>query len=171
VLDFRRFESGHRALELRALDVVALARTVADDFTHVEPNRVEVRTMARRLPVEADPEALALALRNLVDNALKYSSPPAPVTIAVEAACREVRIGVHDCGPGLTCAERREVFQRFVRGSAARTSNVKGTGLGLALVERVVQAHGGRVDVESTLGVGSVFTIVLPVQAAETGKA
>lgn len=166
VLDFGRLESGRRAFELKDLDAVEVARDVAGEFTTVDANRLELSTPGSAAMVRADRDALVLALRNVIDNALKYSSAPEPVTMTVSVDERngEVHIAVRDRGPGMTPEEQRDVFNKFVRGSAARLLNVKGTGLGLAMVDRIVRAHGGRVDVESrpNLGTGSVVTIALP---------
>jgi two-component system sensor histidine kinase SenX3 len=112
--------------------------------------------------VHADRDALMLAVRNLIDNALKYSPAPAPVAVWIGGDAQSVAIAVQDRGPGLPATERRDVFRKFVRGSAARAMNVKGTGLGLAMVDRIVRAHGGRVRVDSALRAGSTFTIALP---------
>ena len=73
-----------------------------------------------------------------------------------------VGITVEGKGPGLSRHERRRVFRKFVRGAAARQSNVKGTGIGLAIVNAVIKAHGGSVDLQSTPGHGSRFTLLLP---------
>jgi signal transduction histidine kinase len=81
---------------------------------------------------------------------------------------RQVRIAIEDAGPGISPTEQREVFQRFVRGAAARAMNVTGTGIGLAIASDIVKAHGGNVTVESVLQRGSTFTIVLPSAAPLT---
>jgi two-component system sensor histidine kinase SenX3 len=114
-------------------------------------------------PVRADRDALALAVRNLVDNAIKYSPASFDVNISVEARAGRAGIAVSDSGAGISPEEQREVLGKFVRGSAAKTLNVKGTGIGLAMVDQVAKAHGGRLDVESELGRGSRFTLWIPV--------
>jgi two-component system phosphate regulon sensor histidine kinase PhoR len=85
------------------------------------------------------------------------------VRIEVEHG-REVVLSVRDRGPGISASERKQVFRKFARGSAARAGNVRGTGIGLAIVRHVVEAHGGRVTVDSEPGSGSTFTIVLPAR-------
>ena len=110
-----------------------------------------------------DWEALTRALWNLLDNAVKYS-PDSP-TVLVEVAREQyaVSISVRDRGLGITPKEQKQIFRKFFRGSAAKAAGVKGTGIGLAMVQYIIQAHGGKMRLESAPGVGSTFTIVLPV--------
>ena len=162
VLDFDRIESG-RTVDLAPLDAADVVQQVASDVQGQQPAEARVTLHAAApAPVLADRDALALAVRNLLDNALKYSPAASPVQVDVRAQDRFVSIAVQDRGPGLAAAEQREIFGRFVRGSAARTLNVKGTGLGLAIVDRIVRADHGQLTVDSTPGEGSVFTIILP---------
>jgi two-component system phosphate regulon sensor histidine kinase PhoR len=114
--------------------------------------------------VAADGEALSRALWNLLDNAVKYSGTRRD--IEVEVICRNglVLIAVRDHGIGIPTHELKGIFHKFTRGAAANSSGIKGTGLGLAMVRHIVEAHGGTVDVSSTAGEGSTFTIALPVR-------
>ena len=111
--------------------------------------------------VKADREALAQALWNLLDNAVKYSGDSAVVHVEVEAG-NQVAIRVLDQGFGISPSEKDRIFRKFVRGSSAKTRGVKGTGIGLAMVKHIVSAHTGKVFVESEPGKGSTFTILLP---------
>jgi two-component system sensor histidine kinase SenX3 len=111
----------------------------------------------------ADREALTLALRNLLDNAVKYSPSHSTVTASVEQHGSRVRIGVEDRGAGIPRPEQRAVLRKFARGSSAQQMNVKGTGIGLTMTERIVRAHHGRLELRSEAGHGSTFTIVLPM--------
>ncbi|MBV8902930.1 MAG: sensor histidine kinase, partial [Acidobacteriia bacterium] len=101
-------------------------------------------------------------LRNLVDNAIKYSPgrPAVWLEWGMENGC--VAIRVRDDGLGISRSERKAIFRRFVRGSAASAGNVKGSGLGLAMVRHIVSAHGGEILVASQPGQGSTFTMLLP---------
>jgi two-component system, OmpR family, sensor histidine kinase SenX3 len=104
-------------------------------------------------------------VQNLVGNAIKYAGGDRWVRVAVTAhdsPRREVRIAVEDHGAGLDPDEQRLVFEPFFRGKAAVANQIKGSGLGLSLVRRISDAHGGRVDVVSAPGHGSTFTISLP---------
>jgi signal transduction histidine kinase len=129
--------------------------------------RIELIHAPGGCPISADAEALALALHNLVDNALKYS--PDQSTVVVEWGCdgNTVVIRVRDRGMGIPAAEQKMIFQKFVRGRAAIAAHVKGTGIGLAIVSHIVKAHGGEVRVESEPGQGSTFTIELNAVGAD----
>ena len=110
---------------------------------------------------------MALALRNLIDNALKYSPESATVAISVVRRGDLAGISVEDRGPGISKEEQLAIFRKFVRGEAARERNVKGTGIGLALADQIVKAHGGCLELASEPGHGSRFTILLPEQPGE----
>jgi two-component system sensor histidine kinase SenX3 len=112
--------------------------------------------------VEADPEALAVALRNLIDNALKYSPNEPVVWVDWGMENGQVAIRVRDRGMGITAEERKAIFRKFVRGSAAASGNVRGSGVGLAMVLHIVDAHHGDILVNSEPGSGSTFTVLLP---------
>ncbi len=165
LLDFGRMESGRKAFRLEPLDagdllsaVVASFRTepAARGFTlecHVEP-----------VPVQADREALALALWNLLDNAVKYSGSSRSVEVAARRNGTHGILQVTDNGPGIAPHEQRRIFQKFVRGEDALRDSIPGTGIGLAMVEHIVRMHHGRVTVESAPGTGSTFQIKLPLE-------
>jgi two-component system phosphate regulon sensor histidine kinase PhoR len=105
---------------------------------------------------------LEQAVVNLLDNAIKYSEPGHQVRVTGAAADGEVTIRIADQGCGIAEEHLSRIFERFYRVDRARSRKLGGTGLGLAIVKHIVQAHRGRVDVESTLGAGSTFTIHLP---------
>ncbi len=168
LLNFGRMEAGVRQYRFERLDTGTLVSQVAAEF---EPQiagsgrRIELAGSNDMCMVDADPEALSVALRNLVDNALKYAPdcPTVRVQWGVEKA--HVAIRVQDEGPGIPASEKRAIFRKFVRGSAAEAANVKGSGVGLAMVRHIVAAHGGKVSLASETGTGSVFTILLPLGA------
>jgi two-component system phosphate regulon sensor histidine kinase PhoR len=160
LLDFGRMESGQRAYQMEDTNLVEVAQRVMEEFASP---RLRLDVSVGAPPVRADGDALALAVRNLVDNAIKYSPASSDVNISVEARDGRAGIAVSDSGAGISPEEQREVLRKFVRGSAAKTLNVKGTGIGLAMVDQVAKAHGGRLDVESELGRGSRFTLWVPL--------
>ena len=133
-------------------------------FTAAEGRRIKVETETGGLCVDADAEALGLAVRNLIDNTLKYSPGREAVWVKCELRKERVAIMVRDEGIGIHEGERRKIFAKFVRGSAAEKANATGTGLGLAMVEHIAEAHGGEIHVESEPGKGSVFTLLLPAR-------
>jgi signal transduction histidine kinase len=168
VLDFGRIEAGAQPYRFELQDGVALVRRVVDDFRG-EPQASDW-TIAYSgdgaAPLTCDPDALARAVWNLLDNALKYSRPGTCIDVAVRARGGAVRIAVQDRGLGIAPHEQRAIFAKFQRGDEARLRGIRGTGLGLAMVHQIVRAHSGHVDVESAPGAGSTFTIVLPAPAA-----
>jgi signal transduction histidine kinase len=125
--------------------------------------RVDVLPSPDPCIIEADPEALAVALRNLLDNALKYSPRDSPVRLEWSFDSTHASISVRDEGAGVAPHERKLIFRKFVRGSAAAHGNVKGTGVGLAIVDHIVKAHRGSIDVASEPGRGSTFTLRMPL--------
>ena len=167
LLDFGRMEAGRRTYSMEDLSVTELVRQVVDEFRDISSSvarRLELRAPVERFPVHADPEAIALAVRNLLDNAIKYSPESSPVNVSVERRGDLTGISVEDQGPGIPEREQREVFRKFVRGASARSLNVKGTGIGLAMADQIVKAHGGKLELASEPGHGSRFTILLPAQ-------
>jgi signal transduction histidine kinase len=165
LLEFGRIEAGAREYRLETVDAGALVRQVAGDFEREVAGRgyrVEV-TAGDGLPrVEADREALARALWNLLDNAVRYSPDAKTVWVDARAEAGTVRIAVRDEGLGIAREDQGRIFGKFVRGRSARTAGIKGTGLGLAMVQHIVTAHHGTVRLVSAPGRGSAFTIVLP---------
>src|SRR5215475_13146564 len=102
--------------------------------------------------ISGDAEALSRALWNLLDNAVKYSGNSRDVQVNVSRANGSVSIAVRDHGIGIPPAEQKSVFQKFVRGAASTASGIRGTGLGLAMVRHIVDAHGGTVNLQSSEG-------------------
>ena len=168
LLNFGRMEAGVRQYRFEPLDTATLVSRVAAEFEAQiagSGRHIEVDGTEQACTVDADPEALSVALRNLVDNALKYAPdcPTVRVQWGIEKA--HVAIRVQDRGPGIPASEKKAIFRKFVRGSAAEAGNVKGSGVGLAMVRHIVTAHGGNVSLASVPGLGSVFTIMLPLGA------
>ncbi len=116
------------------------------------------------LSARINPTMLEQAVINLIDNAVKYSEPGTAVNVQAECRDREVRIQVVDQGSGIPAEHLPRLFERFYRVDKARSRKLGGTGLGLAIVKHIVQAHKGRVEVESKPGSGSTFTIHLPAE-------
>jgi len=164
LLDFGRMEAGARPYRREPLDAGQVAETVVEEFRQESGSRgftIECAVPQRPVPIDGDREALAQALWNLLDNAVKYSGDSRSVRVEVGAE-DPVTIRVSDRGLGITPGEQRRIFKKFARGSNAVAAGIKGTGIGLAMVRHIVDAHGGRVTVESRPGEGSTFTIELP---------
>ena len=128
--------------------------------------------------VYGDQDLLVTALRNLIDNAIRYSPENTKVGVGIRAKDGLVAVSVTDQGEGLSAEDQERVFERFYRVDAARSRQTGGTGLGLSIVKHVISNHGGEVTLWSQLGQGSTFTIRLPEMegqddgdASEAGKA
>jgi signal transduction histidine kinase len=128
-------------------------------------SRVEERFPPDLPPACADPVSLERILTNLITNAIKYSPPNTAVRIAAEAVGEKVHISVRDFGKGITPEDQPRIFERFFRTRDA--GQKRGIGLGLYITRSLVEAHGGRVWVDSEAGKGSVFTFSLPVARGE----
>jgi signal transduction histidine kinase len=169
VLDFSRIESGRKDFHFEQADV----REVVNEAIEACAGRLKQSGHTIRLETAPSPppllrldrDALALALTNLLDNAMKYSRQAGEIVVRLSHTGNSVEIAVIDQGIGIAREERRRIFEKFYRVSAGLVHDVKGSGLGLAIVEHIVRAHQGRITVESELGRGSAFTIHLPAPA------
>jgi two-component system sensor histidine kinase BaeS len=148
-------------LELRSLDLAEVVRdavkTLAPGFAE---SGVRLETSLESVRVVGDEARLFQTTRNLLSNALKFTPPGGLVSVGVAARRGDALIVVRDTGTGIPADEIPHVFERFWRGRGARTTT--GSGIGLAVVAELVRAHGGRVEVGSSPGQGSVFTVILP---------
>ena len=165
LLNFGRMEAGAMQYRFETIDPAELVRELSNDFQHeVEASgfRIEM-TAGKDMPlVNADRTALGSAVWNLLDNAVKYSPECRKVWVDVQKEGDRAAIRVRDCGWGIPASERKRIFEKFTRGEAARQAGIGGTGVGLAMVHRIMAAHGGEVRLESEPGRGSTFTLLLP---------
>jgi signal transduction histidine kinase len=169
LLDFGRVEAGAYRYRFERVDVIDLVRELVGEFQeNVRPKgyRIELSVETGAASVLADREALSRAIWNLLDNAVKYSPGSDTIWIALALEGDSAVIRVRDRGLGIALSEQKEIFQKFVRGSNVRTEQIKGTGIGLAMVQQIVQAHHGDVRVESHPNQGSTFALHLPIEKA-----
>jgi two-component system phosphate regulon sensor histidine kinase PhoR len=170
LLDFGRMEAGRRPYSLGRVDAGALVADVVHEFQRdIEGRGFDLRCVVEpgEHPVDADAQALALAIWNLLDNAVKYSADSREIDVAVGQRSGEVSISVRDRGIGIPAGDEQRIFQKFVRLAAATSGGIKGSGIGLAMVQHIVSAHGGSVRVTSVEHQGSTFTIELRAVGAD----
>lgn len=161
-------ESGSLSVARRELKLGPMIEDLRADFGALaEAKGLElVFELPPKYPVAfADREKLALAIHNLVGNAIKYTPEGGRVTVRVEADEERLVVGVSDTGIGIAEADRERVFERFFRVDDERVRAQTGTGLGLCLAREVARRHGGDVSLESEVGVGSRFTLSIPIGA------
>ncbi len=173
VLDFSRIESGRKVYRFEEADLAAIVRTgVASCAARARDAgfRIELEEAATALPkLRLDAAAIEQALCNVVENAVKYSGNGREIAVAVLRRGDEAVITVRDQGIGIPREEQGRIFERFHRVGGSLVHEVRGVGLGLAIVRHVVEAHGGRVEVQSAPGRGSTFSIVLPIAVTGAG--
>ncbi len=159
-LALSRVEQGELNL---AADPVNVADIVRETVEELRTERaIEVAVNAEDPVVRGDPARLRQVFENIVGNAIKYSPDGQAVHVAVSETDRTVRVAVQDRGIGVPLEEMKFLFERFTRASNAKRSRIKGTGLGLYLAKTLVERHGGTIQVQSNLGEGSTFAVVLP---------
>lgn len=173
VLSFAGIEAGKKTYRLSPCD---LGETVRDTYErycfHLEEKGFEHHLEIQPdLPsVLADPDAVAQALINLLENAVKYSPNEKAVWVSVRSSDQAVRISVRDRGVGIHPKDQPRVWEDYYRTPEARALSTRGSGLGLSVVRHIVNAHGGKVELESEPGRGSVFTLVFPAYAQADSK-
>jgi signal transduction histidine kinase len=167
VLDFSRIEGGRRTYERVRAPVEPLVRESLEPFAYPLRQggfKVEVEVAPELPDVLMDAAAVGQALSNLIDNAIKYSGERKALRVSAGLLGGELALSVADEGIGIAPAEHGRIFEKFYRVGRSDTQGRRGSGVGLALVRHVAEAHGGRVTVESRPGAGSRFTILLPVR-------
>lgn len=169
VLDFASMEAGRKRYQFASTD---LARLVSDA---VKPYEDQIRSQGFTLdlqieqalpPALVDGQTISQAVTNLIDNAVKYSTQVKEMRVRVYGAENQIGIEVADKGIGIPDSEQRRVFDNFYRVNNSLVQETKGSGLGLSLTKSIVEAHHGRIDLDSHPGGGSRFTILLPACAA-----
>jgi signal transduction histidine kinase len=167
ILDFSRIEAGRKEYRFVRTDVAAVVRDVVDAYRfQIEQHGFTLDVgIAEDLPeMELDPEALSQALINLLNNAIKYSPNEKTIAVSARREGERVLVSVRDRGIGIPKGEQKRIFEKFYRVETSVVHTTKGSGLGLALVQHITEAHGGLVEVTSVPGEGSTFTLSLPVR-------
>ena len=163
VLDFSALERGRQKYRLEEGDLQDVVANAIDAFRYrMEGAAVELELKGDLPPLLLDRQAVVLALVNLLDNAVKYGEK-SPITVTLEQVRDFVQVRVRDRGPGIAPDQEKRIFERFYR--SRRNANVRGSGIGLALVRHIAQAHGGRAWATNAEGGGAIVAFALPTQA------
>ncbi len=168
ILDFSRIESERKVYRRRPTDIRDVVQSVVQTVDlPLEEVGLSLRAELPDAPgpiLDIDADTIAQALHNLLDNAAKYSEAGGDIVVRLQSHGGHVVISVQDHGIGIAEEEQRKVFDRFHRVSTGLVHDVKGSGLGLSIVQHAAHAHGGKVELESELGVGSTFSLWLPLE-------
>jgi signal transduction histidine kinase len=170
LLDFGRMDAGRREYRIEPVDLHELIRDGIDAYRSESTGNghaIELSADQHVLIVDADREALQRVVRNLLENAVKYSPDRPRVWVEARADGHGALLRVRDEGIGIPPQERGRIFEKFVRGDAAKRACIPGTGIGLAMVREIVEVHRGELDVQSEVGRGSTFEVWLPLRRVE----
>ncbi len=171
LLDVTQLETEQLKYQLKAYDLVELSESVLNEFDHNAKNnkvKLSIKKPSKALPmVKVDSDKIKLALRNLIDNAIKYTKATGKVELSFSNDANSCSVIVSDTGYGIPFDEQDRVFSKFYRGSNIQTVQADGSGLGLFIVHEVIIQHHGDVTFESEVGKGTTFTIELPLADKE----
>ena len=163
LMDSSRLQAGTLRMSLQPVRLEALLKDISQRAkTRNENLNIRLILNAVGLQIQADPTRLAQVFDNLLINAVKYA-PDSPIEITLDTLDSMARIAVKDCGPGIPPEHLQNMFKRFFR-VPGRTTSIRGTGLGLYICRQIVQAHSGEITVDSILGQGTTFFILLPYE-------
>ncbi len=163
LLQLARFDAGQECVKKAPCDLAAVALAATSLLRPLADLRgIRIHTELAPAPFNGDYDRIQQVITNLVANAIHYNRDNGSIYVTVTTAPGDVLCTVRDTGPGIAREELSRVFERFYRADAARSRSEGNTGLGLAICQAIVQAHGGSISVDSTLGEGTTFTVRLP---------
>jgi two-component system sensor histidine kinase/response regulator len=173
ILEMSKIEAGRAVLEIRTFSLTSLAQQAVGPFRQTARDRhielvFESSLTADQDSFTGDPRRIQQILDNLLSNALKFTRDGGQVNLRVRRENQQAVFQVEDTGIGIDEKHIPQLFEKFQQLEASRQRQYSGTGLGLALTKQLVELHGGTISVNSRLGVGSVFTVRLPLQRLET---
>jgi len=166
ILDFSKIEAGRKTYNFVAGDMGEVIENVLSSYRYQISNsgfNIQTNIQTDLPPVLIDRDAMAQAISNLLDNAIKYSREVKQLSITTETLGSDLSVEIADQGIGIPRAEQAKIFEKFYRVGNGLVHDVKGSGLGLSLVKHIIEAHQGTIAVESDVGKGSRFTILLPI--------
>ncbi len=166
ILELSKLESNQIQLSFESKDPNQIIERSIENFkTLYKTKNIKISTQLEPLfPIKLDATLISKVINNLIDNAIKYSHPESEILVQTREFGEWIEISIQDYGIGMTENEKKNLFTRFYRAKNEQTSKVAGTGLGLYLTKYFVEAHAGRVEVESELCKGSLFKIFLPIE-------
>ncbi len=165
IMDLSRLEAARLDLSRRPVDLLAVAKASVEEAALDPANPpIELRSRTAVPRVSGDPDRLMQVMTNLLSNASKYGRAGAPILVDVASSGREVSVAITNDGEGIAPADVPRLFQRFERAENARQSGIRGVGLGLHITRGLIEAHGGRIEVESTPGATTTFRFTLPAE-------
>jgi signal transduction histidine kinase len=172
LMDAARLQTGRMELKPEDLDLDALvARVVETAQVLTEEQTITLQADAGPLPARGDAARLEQVLLNLLTNALAYAADSGRIEVRLGRQAEDAHIEVQDSGPGIPPEELPRIFTRYHRGSRSDQRREGGLGLGLFIAHQIVTAHGGRIEVASTVGEGTTFTVRLPLLDGEVSPA
>jgi two-component system phosphate regulon sensor histidine kinase PhoR len=167
ILNFSRMEAGKKEYRFATIDLNEIVRDVLKNYkSHLEHMGFTVsrKIDGRLLLINADREAVAEALLNIIDNSVKYSREHKDIRISTGQDGGTAFVEIADHGIGIDAHLQKKVFEKFYRVSSGLVHSTKGTGLGLALVKHIVDAHAGTITLKSGVGKGSAFRLLFPIR-------
>lgn len=169
LLNASRIEGGRFDLAPQTINLSAFIEKIAAQAKPIAEStgaQIAVSPIPTSITVRADEERLGMVISNLIDNALKYSAERGKITISVDPGPNMARINIADAGVGIPQEELQNIFTKFYRGSNVTQIEPNGSGLGLYIAKNIIESHGGKIGVDSTLGRGSTFWFTLPTEKA-----
>lgn len=165
LLESSIIDAGFLKLELQPVMLPRLAKSVTDDIARISPKHRFLADFPRQFPiVDADPDRIGQVLRNLLDNAVKYSPQGGLIVVRGEVGQDEVTISVADQGMGIAREHLNRLFEKFFRAETGLGRHVVGSGLGLPICQTIVESHGGRIWAESEVGQGTILYFTIPMK-------
>jgi signal transduction histidine kinase len=167
ILDFSRIEDERKKYRFEETNLVPFIRKIVDSMNQRQIGsniRIEFSEYPDVTKIRIDQDSIEQVMYNLLDNACKFSGESKKVHVSLENLTDEIRITVRDWGLGMSKKDQERIFERFYRATQARDLGIKGSGIGLTLVKRIVEAHNGRIIIQSEPGQGTEVQVYLPIR-------
>jgi two-component system phosphate regulon sensor histidine kinase PhoR len=166
ILDYARIEKGMKSYNQKNINLTEVVKNSINSMKYqfmISKQTVEILIDSNEIIINADEEAVERAVTNLLTNAIKYSSGDSKTTVSVKKIDGKASVEIRDNGRGISDEDLKQIFEPFKRVKSIEVKKIEGTGLGLAIVKHIMDAHNGRVEVESEIGKGSKFTLWFPL--------